>query len=370
MRRVALFALLAVVVHFPPVAAQAPALSARETAAVDAAVLGEMAAQKAVGVAVGVVRNGAVVYTQGYGYADRELKAPVSSKSHFRWASVSKPVTAIAAMQLVERGKLDLDADVRKYVPEFPDKACTITVRHLLCHQGGVVHYVNGKVVRTRREYDAENPFADVVLALDTFKESPLVCKPGEKYSYTTHGYILLSAAVERAGKERFADQVAARVVKPLGLTTLQPDYQWKAIPGRAVGYRKRGDDIVRSTDTDVSWKLGGGGFLSNVGDFARFAAGVMSHELVSAETAARMWEPQKLADGKPTTYGLGFQVGPAPGGRRRVMHTGSQEKTRTALVLYPDEKLGLVVMTNSEWANPVRFTDAVGKALAAAKAP
>jgi hypothetical protein len=95
-----------------------------------------------------------------------------------------------------------------------------------------------------------------------------------------------------------------------------------------------------------------------------------MSHELVSAETAARMWEPQKLADGKPTTYGLGFQVGPAPGGRRRVMHTGSQETTRTALVLYPDEKLGLVVMTNSEWANPVRFTDAVGKALAAAKAP
>jgi serine beta-lactamase-like protein LACTB len=307
MCRVALFALLAVVVHFQPVAAQAPALSAQEAAAVDAAVLGEMGAQKAVGVAVGVVRNGAVVYLKGYGYADRESFSPVSSKTLFRWASVSKPVTAVAAMQLVERGALDLDADVRKYVPEFPAKGATITVRHLFCHQGGVVHYVNGKVVRTERKYDTENPFADVICALDTFKESPLVCKPGEKYSYTTHGYILLSAAVERAGKAKFADQVAARVVKPLGLTTLQPDYQWKAIPGRAVGYRKRGEEVFRSTDTDVSWKLGGGGFLSNVDDFARFASGVMNHELVSAKTAARMWEPQKLADGKPTTYGLGF---------------------------------------------------------------
>jgi serine beta-lactamase-like protein LACTB, mitochondrial len=345
--------------------AQATALTPDQAKAVDKAVLAEMAKQDVVGLAVGVIEGGETVYLTGFGYADRERGEPVTPGTLFRWASCSKPLTAVAAMQLVDKGKLDLDADVRTLVPEFPDKGVTVTARQLLCHQGGIVHYTNGKVVRTERAYPAAHPFQDVVLALDTFKESPLVNRPGEKYSYTTHGYILLSAVVERAGKQPFGEQVRERIARPLGMMTLRPDYQWEAIPNRASGSRKVKGAIVPSLDGDVSWKLGGGGYLSSIEDLARFARGLLRRELVSEKAEAMMWSPQALSGGKVTSYGLGFGVD-GKGDRLRVAHSGSQEKTRTRMVLYPRHKSAVVVMTNCEWANPRQFTTLVYSVLAA----
>ena len=124
-------------------------LSAREQKVVDLAVAQQMERQQAVGVAVGVIRDGNVACLKGYGFADREKQLAVSTKSMFRWASISKTLTAIAAMQLVEEGRLDLKADVRTLIPEFSDKGTTITVRDLLCHQSRIVHHANGPVVNS-----------------------------------------------------------------------------------------------------------------------------------------------------------------------------------------------------------------------------
>lgn len=331
---------------------------------IDSIFAAKMAAAEAVGGALALIDGGRVVHVALHGAADREQKLPVSRQTLFRWASVSKPITAVAAMQLVEKGLLDLDQDVRHYVPEWPDKGTKITSRQVLCHQAGIVHYINGPVIRTQRTYDVAHPFADVVLALDRFKESPLVCPPGSKYSYTTHGYILLSAVVERAGKQRFADQVRDRIAAPLGLKTLQPDYQWVDIPGRARGYLKRDGKIVPSANTDVSWKLGGGGYLSSIEDLAGFAAGLLEHKLVQPATAKQMWTAQKTATGEPTRYGLGFSISKQPGVGLVVMHTGAQEKTRTAMILHPEKRRGLVFMTNSEYVEPGPLAAAVLEAV------
>lgn len=316
--------------------------------AIDAAVREEMDRQELVGVAVGVIRDGTVAYTAGYGYADREEGVPVTNDTLFRWASISKPVTAVAAMQLVETGTLDLRADIREHVPEFPGKGAPITTEQLLAHLGGIVHYTNGPVIRTQREYDTPNPYESVILALDTFAPSPLVNQPGERYSYSTRGYILASAVVERAGEQPFAQQVQERICEPLGLTTLQPDYQWVDIPNRAKGYRMVRGHVFPSTDTDVSWKLGGGGFISNVHDLARFAAALMNSELVNEATTQDMWTPRTDANGESSGYGLGLRA-TTSNGQLRIMHTGSQEKTRTRMVFYPEAGHGIVVMTNSE---------------------
>jgi CubicO group peptidase (beta-lactamase class C family) len=349
---------LAVLLALPLTArAQAPNVAALA----DKAALEQFEKQKLVGLGVAVVHDGKIAFQKGYGFADKEKNVAVDpAKSLFRWASCSKPLTAVAALQLVEAGKLDLDKDVREYVPEFPDKGVTLTTRQLLGHQAGIVHYVNGKVIKTERAYEAKNPFEDVVLALDTFKDSPLVNRPGEKYSYTTHGYILLSAVVQRAGKETFIDQVQARILEPLGTTTLQPDYQWKDIPNRAVGYKRAGDKVMTDEDADVSWKLGGGGFLSSTEDFAKFAAGLVNRKLVSEQTEAAMWQPLKLKTGAATNYGLGFTFGKTPGGHSWVGHSGSQEKTRTMMMLVPKSKTAVVVMSNSAWANPSQVAGAV----------
>ena len=345
-----------------------PARAAPWTKAVDTAMRDEMKQQELVGLAVGVIKNGHIEYLKGYGWADREKQMPVTRQTLFRWASISKSLTAVAALQLWERDRLKQEEDVRKYVPEFPAKAAPITVRHLLCHQGGIVHYTNGSVVVTLRRYENPNPFKSVLLALDTFKHSPVVNAPGEKYAYTTHGFILLSAAVERAGKQKFALQVYDRIAKPLGMTTLQPDYQWMKIPNRAVGYRKRDGKVVVSTDTDVSWKLGGGGFISNIDDLAKFAAGLLNHRLVKPATRAKMWTQQKTNDGQLTGYGLGFsfkqyreaEVHKWKADDKGVLlvgHSGAQEKTRTYMILLPAKKMAVVVMTNSQHAKIGKVT-------------
>jgi serine beta-lactamase-like protein LACTB, mitochondrial len=325
---------------------------------------GLVAEQQLVGLAAALIEDGVFSRAFHLGLADREGGVPVGEETLFRWASISKPLTAVAALQLVEQGALDLERDVREWVPEFPAQRWPLNARQLLAHQGGIVHYTNGEVLRVRREYATEHPFVDLVQALDHFAASPLLFEPGTRYSYTTHGYMLLGAVVERAGGAPFAQQVQARIGGPAGLATLRPDYQWEAIPGRAVGYRRLGPAIVRSRDTDVSWKLAGGGYLSAVGDLARFAAALCGEELLPAATLRGMWTRQATASGELTGYGLGFALS-RKDGRLRVAHSGSQEKVRTLMQLFPDEGRGLVLMTNSEWAELAPIAERLWRELA-----
>lgn len=326
---------------------------------VNSMVRAELKEQELVGIAVGVIMDGRVVHTAGFGWEDREARIPVTDATMFRWASISKPVTAVVAMQLAREGKLDLDADVRRYVPEFPDPGHVITSRQLLGHQGGIVHYRNGPVVPTRREYDSPNPYASAILALDTFNRSPLVNEPGTAYAYTTHGYMLLGAVVERAGGDTYWNLVQQRITRPLGLTTLQPDYQWEEIPHRAVGYRRRGGRIVTSTNTDVSWKLAGGGFISTIHDLAGFGAGMLGDQILDADLKEQMWTRQSTRDGKLTVYGLGFRPS-GEGDKMRVGHGGSQEKARTRLFVVPAHNVGVALMSNTHHAQLPNLTDAI----------
>jgi serine beta-lactamase-like protein LACTB, mitochondrial len=329
-----------------------PRLPPAEAAPVSARIAREVDAQRVVGMSVALVRDGAIVHVEHIGWEDREKSIAASGETMYRWASISKPLTAIAAMQLWEAGRLNLDADVRLFVPEFPEQKHTITVRQLLCHQGGILHY--GPAVVSTPRPDLDGRYVTMIDAIDKFKASPLLGEPGMKYSYSTHGYILAGAAVERAGGALYAEQVRDRIVKPLAMTTLRPDYQWEAIPHRAVGYRAgpAGEggarEMVVSSDTDVSWKLAGGGWISNVSDLALLGTGLLSDKLVKHETREAMWTPQKTRDGNATNYGLGFEIG-ALGALPLVSHGGSQEKVRTLMMILPEQNAAVAIMCNTE---------------------
>ncbi|MEM7457220.1 MAG: serine hydrolase domain-containing protein, partial [Planctomycetota bacterium] len=234
---------------------------------------------------------------------------------------------------------------------------------------GGIVHYRNGRVIRTEREYETDNPFESVILALDTFKESPLVSVPGESYNYTTHGFILLSAVVERAAGMPFAEFVDQRIAEPLGMESFQPDYQWNEIPDRAIGYRRISSRVSQSSDTDVSWKLGGGGYISNIDDLSTFAEGMAARKLLTAESFELIWQSQVPADGNDPGYGLGFGVTEA-NGELLVSHSGAQEKTRTMMIVLPDSGTTIVAMTNSEFANPGEITAEIRRLMQATTSP
>jgi serine beta-lactamase-like protein LACTB, mitochondrial len=351
--RTALFLLLAFLAA--PHAAAQPARP--DAGALAARIDAEVNTQRLVGLSIALVRDGRIIHTEHRGWEDRERQIPAGDDTMYRWASISKPLTAVVAMQLWEKGRLDLDREVWDLVPEFPRLPQPITCRQLLCHQSGIVHYTNGKVIKTPRP-DLDGRYLSIIDALDTFKASPLVCSPGEKYSYTTHGYILAGAVVERAAAGPVYPQlVRENIILPLGMTTLRPDYQWEDIPGRAVGYRpgRTGEDgarpMVISTDTDVSWKLAGGGWISNISDLALFGAGMLEHKLVRPETRDLMWTAQPTLDGSPTRYGLGFQIA-SFGGRPLISHGGSQEKSRTLLIMSPSAGAAVALMSNTESAN------------------
>lgn len=328
----------------------------------NAAIAEAAAAQGLVGYAAAYV-EGREIHAFFGGHEDRERGVEVGPATMFRWASISKPLASVAAMQLAQDGKLDLDADIRVVLPEFPKKPWPVTARQLTGHLGGIVHYTNGKVIRTQAEYDVTHPFKSVILALDRFKDSPLIAEPGTKYAYSTHGYILLSAVIERAGGAPFADQVHARILRPLGMTTCRPDYQWEDIAHRAVGYRKIAGKVIPSTNTDVSWKLAGGGYVSTIQDLALFARSLTGEKLLSRKALGEMWTPMKTESGKSTGYGMGFGVR-REGDRLRVSHSGAQEKTRTLLQVFPDEGRAMVFMTNSEYAKPGEILKAAWTAI------
>ncbi|MBX3397413.1 MAG: beta-lactamase family protein [Gemmataceae bacterium] len=338
-------------------------LPANLATAVDTAVRAEMEKQQVVGAAVGIIREGQIVYRKGYGLADRETKAPVTVDSVFNWASNSKPLAAVLAMQLVEAKKLDLDADVRTYVPEFPDKGAKITTRHLLCHQSGIPHYSNGTIVPTVRAYTEKNPFLDPIHSLDKFNRSALIFKPGEKVDYSSYAYILLSAVIQRAGKEPYHDQLMNRIAKPLGLPSLERDGTTNGQKHWTKGYLKSAKgEVVPAPEEAHDWKHGAGGYKSNVADFARWAKGLLDGQLVSKATEATMWERQKTADGKLTTWGLGFTVDEQGG--LRVGHNGSQPEATSRMVLYPKAKQAVVVLTNCRHASPTAISTAIFSAL------
>lgn len=335
-------------------------------AALEAALLAQAAPHQPVGIALGVVRPNAPLRTVLVGFEDRERELPLTDHTMFRWASISKPLTAIVAARLALEGKLDLDKDIRSYVPEFPikDPNRPITTRQLLGHLGGIVHYTNGPVIPTVRRYDRDHPFQDVVLALDTFNNSPLVSVPGAEFNYSTRGFMLASAVIERAGGAPFHELVNTYIAQPLGMTTLQPDYQWKDIPHRAVGYRTRGDVIVPSTNSDVSWKLGGGGFISTIGDLTRFARGLLDPTFITPPMRELLWTPQTTTAGDVTGYGLGFGITTTDDNRLLVQHSGAQEKTRTLLLIFPDDGVAVTLMTNSEYVKLVPIAHAVATSI------
>jgi CubicO group peptidase (beta-lactamase class C family) len=334
-------------------------INADTAAAIDKAVEAELERQQIVGAAVGIIQDGAIVYVKGYGLADRERRKRVNLDTVFNWASNSKPLAAIAAVQLVEDGLLDLDADVRDYLPEFPDKGVVITTRHLLSHQSGIPHYENGEIVRSDRNAGKRFDLMDPVNALERFKLSPLLHQPGEQTSYSSFAFILLSAVIQRAGKEPFQDQIDARIIEPLKLATLQLDTE-KIRPNWAVGYVKNDDgQIARSEDRAHYWKHGAGGYKSNIQDFARWAQALINRELLSEEGEALLTANQTTADGKKSAWGLGIKVS-RKNGQLRLEHGGLQDDGTTYLEIYPEDKYGIVTMSNARYANHPRLARSV----------
>lgn len=328
--------------------AQQPQLSAAKRTQIEAAVSKFMAETHVPGLSVAVVENGEYEWGSGFGLADVENNAPASEHTLFRLGSISKPLTAVGAMQLWERGQLDLDAPVQKYCPAFPQKQAPITTRQVMGHLGGIRHYKPNSP--DEAEVGNTKHFANPIQAgLDFFKNDPLVAEPGTHFHYSTQGYTLVACVMEGASGAKYVDFMRQNVLTPAGMDHTQADNRFTIIPYRTRFYRKTESGEVQNADfLDSSYKIPGGGWLSSAEDMAHFEVAILNDKLIKRATRDLMWTPLKPSDGSKDDYALGWGNG-NEGGIASVGHSGGQQGTSTAFTVAPAQRTGVVVLTNME---------------------
>ncbi len=312
----------------------------------------EMSRQSIPGLSVAVGVAGDVVFTAGYGMSDLENFVPAKAHTQYRTGSIAKPVTAVAVMQLVEAGKIELDAQIQRYVTGFPQKQWPITVRQLLGHLGGIRHYADAEETNITRHYP------ELVPALKIFQNDSLVAEPGTRYHYTTFGYVLLGAAVEQASGTRFMDYLRQKVLRPAAMDRTRDDHVYSIIPNRSRGYIKASNGTIQNCSlADTSYKIPGGGLISTAEDIVRFGIAVRSGALCRPQSVDAMFTSQKLKDGKSTGYGLGWVVGTLDG-KRMIRHAGGQQGVSTILSMLPRDGYTVAIMTNLEKADLAALSD------------
>ena len=349
--------------------AQEQKLTKEKQAQIEAAVAKFMASTHVPGVAVAVVENGEYEWSSGFGFADLENNVPASQHTLFRLGSISKPLTAVAAMELWEQGKVDLDAPVQKYCPAFPQKQAPITTRQVMGHLGGIRHYkteAQGDVeVGNTKHFD--NP---IQAGLDFFKNDPLVDEPGKHFHYSTQGYTLVGCVIEGASGAKYVDFVREHVFAPGGMDQTQADNRFAIIPYRTRFYSKTESGTVQNVDfLDSSYKIPGGGWLSSAEDMARFEVAMLHDKLVKRATRELMWTPLKPSDRSKDNYGLGWGVGDEDG-IVAVGHSGGQQGTSTDFLIAPEKQAGVVVLTNMDNLNPNELSVEILKVLVGTNNP
>ena len=341
-------------------AAQDHSLSPEKRAQIEKAVSAFMAANSVPGVSVAVVQNGQPVWSAGFGMADLENSSPATSSTLYRLGSISKPITAVAILQLYERGKLDLDAPVQKYCPAFPQKDSLITSRQLLAHLSGIRHYNDdgkGDVPA-----DSARHFASMEESLQLFASGPLLSKPGTQFHYSTYGYTLLGCVLEGATSQKYADFVGENVFRPAAMEHTQADDFFAIILHRTRWYHRDKTGAVHNAGVlDSSYKIPGGGLLSSADDMANFEAALLAGKLLKPTTQEVMWTTQRTADGKPTTYALGWAI-TDKFGLHLIGHDGGQQGTSTAILLAPQESAAVAVLANMDQLNANHLAESLLK--------
>jgi len=348
-----------VLLFAPPCAAQngiiakgvVPARAARVGRLIDDYVKAEMQRQRIPGLALAVIKDGEIVLARGYGFANVELQAPVKPETVFQSGSVGKQFTATAVMMLVEEGKISLDDKINKYFTDAPESWQNITVRHLLTHTAGTTDYP--------QDFDFRRDYTEDEL-LKRAEGIPLAFQPGEKWSYSNLGYLMLGILIHKITGEFYGDFLQTRIFKPLGMTTARIISEADIIPNRAAGYR-----LVKGELKNQEWvsptlnTTADGALYLTVYDMAKWDAALYTERLLKKSSLEQMWTPVKLNNGKTQNYGFGWSLNEAPG-HHIIEHSGSWQGFKAFIARYVDDKLTVVLFVNLAQSDQAKIAHGV----------
>ena len=305
------------------------------------------------GCAVAVVRDGRVVHTRGYGMANLDHDIVITPSTVFHVASVSKQFTAAAILLLAREGKLSLDDDVRKHIPELPDFGTTITIRHLVHHTSGLRDQWELLILAGWR-YSLDLITDDDVLQMMA-RQKDLNFRPGAEHLYCNTGYTLLATIVKRVSGQTFREFTAARIFSPLGMTrTFFRDDHAEIIKGQAYGYVPNRDTYKLSvTNFDTA---GATSLHTTVEDLALWDRNFYDGRVGGQAFLEALLKKGSLANGEELAYASGLTHGTYRG-LATVGHGGSDAGYRSDFVRFPTEKFSVVCLCNLSTSNPGELT-------------
>ena len=300
------------------------------------------------GAAVIVVRDGKVILRKGYGKANMELGVAIEPDMVFRIGSVTKQFTAVAVLMLAQQGKLSLEDDITKFLPDYPTKGQRITVEHLLTHTSGIKSYTSLPEWLTQWRKDLS-----MSELIGIFKDKPMDFVPGERWAYNNSAYVLLGAVIEKASGQSYADFVEKNIFAPLGMKNSFYDDTARIIPRRAAGYSRAKDgSFVNAAYLSMTQPHAAGALVSTVDDLALWDAALYTEKLVKQDLLKRAWTTSKLNNAKATNYGFGWSISSYEG-HPIIEHSGGINGFASYALRMPNERVFVAALTNKDFESP-----------------
>jgi len=329
------------------------------------------------GAAVIIIQNGKVLLKKGYGLANLQTKAPITTDTAFRLASLTKQFTAMAVMMLAERGKLKYEDPLSKFFPEFPTYAEKITIRHLLNHLAGFPEYEDlfiksGKIDKDWPRSASTKPSAfepsskDALAILEQVKSPDF--GPGEKFRYSNSGYVILAQIVEKVSGQSFRQFLEQNTFAPLGMKrSFVNDETRPRVSNLATSYTLK-DGVYHDIDyTPVNAIYGEDNVYSTIEDLYKWDQALYTEKLVKASTLKEAFSPGRLNDGSLTSYGFAWGVSTFLG-LESVAHSGSWLGFRTRIVRFPAQRFTVIILSNVAELEPNLLASKISKTYLADK--
>ena len=294
------------------------------------------------GLSIAVLRGNDTLVMKGYGSADLENDIPATAQTVYRIGSVTKQFTSVAIMQLVQQGKLSLDDEITKYVPNAPTYGRRILVRHLMNHTSGIPSYTDIPTFGPNIRLDLSH---DSLLAI--VRADSLQFEPGSHFYYNNTGYYLLGMIIEKVTGKKYGDYLRDALFVPNGLSSTVYCSVAPIIKHRSNGYDRGRDGLVNAGYIGMDLPFAAGSLCSTVGDLAAWTRLLHSGKLVDASSFAAMTTPVKLTSGRPMSYGFGLSVDTL-GAHRTIHHGGGINGFISELAYYPNDSLTVVVLANT----------------------
>ncbi len=327
------------------------------------------------GLSVAVAVDGELVFSEGVGYAELDNRTPATGRTVHNVGSVSKILAVVGLMQLVEQGKVDLDATVQTYLPYYPEREHPVTVRQILTHTSGIRHYnlieFGAYGLGRFRHYE------DFEEATKIWRDDPLVYEPGSAWLYSSHAHNLQHGIVEAVTGMDFEAYLDRYVWEPAGMLATQFDVPSRVVQNRGRGYVRDGTGrFVHPVAEDPSYKYAGGGMISNVEDLVRFALAINEGRVLDPSTIQEMYRSQLPAGirmavptasdglGEPINHeqGLAWFIRTDQAGRRYPSHTGTVKGTRSFLGNWHEHGVVVAVQTNALPFDSARYGESIAQ--------